>query len=72
MIDVALFAALTDPAPGTMASLLSDLTTIITQIVTWVGTVCTTIVGTPLLLFSIGFFAIGGAIGIVGRLLSRG
>lgn len=54
-----------------MADFLSSLTTIITQIVTWVGTVCTTIVSTPLLLFSVGFFALGGAIGIVGRMLSR-
>lgn len=54
-----------------MAEFLSSLTTIITQIVTWVGTVCTTIVNTPLLLFSVGFFALGGAIGVVGRLLSR-
>lgn len=54
-----------------MADFLSSLTTIITQIVTWVGTVCTTIVNTPLLLFSVGFFALGGAIGVVGRLLSR-
>lgn len=69
---VAVLAALTEPTPGSMAAFLADLTTVITQIVTWVGTVCTTIVGTPLLLFSIGFFAIGGAIGIVGRLLSRG
>lgn len=57
---------------GDMASLLADLATVVTQVMTWVGTICTTIVSTPLLLFTTGFLAIGGAIGIFGRLLSRG
>lgn len=54
-----------------MASFLSDIGLIVTQIMTWVTTVCTTIVGQPLLLFTVGFLAIGGAVGIFGRLLSR-
>lgn len=58
-------------AEGAMAAFLADLATIVTQIMTWVGTVCTTIVGQPILLFTTGFLAIGGAIGIFGRLLSR-
>lgn len=56
----------------TMASLLSTLATVVTQIMTWVGTVASTIVDTPLLLVTTGFLMIGGAIGIFGRLLSRG
>lgn len=55
----------------TMASLLADLSTVVTQIFTWIGTIATTITSTPLLLFTVGFLAIGGAIGIFGRLLSR-
>lgn len=54
-----------------MADFLSSIGTIVTQVMTWVGTAASTIVQTPLLLFSVGFFAIGGAIGILGRLLSR-
>lgn len=55
-----------------MASLLSDLATIVTQVMTWVGTVATTITSTPILLLTVGFLVLGGAIGIFGRLLSRG
>ena len=58
--------------PSGMSSLLTQLGTVVTQTLTWVGNVGTTIVDTPILLFSMGFFAIGGAIGIFGRLLSRG
>ena len=60
------------PTTGTMASLLSDLGTVVTQVLSWVGDVCSTIVGEPFLLLTVGFLALGGAIGIVGRLLSRG
>lgn len=42
-----------------MSALLSSLGTVVTQVMTWVGTVASTIVDTPLLLFSVGFFAIG-------------
>lgn len=58
-------------AEGAMAAFLADIALIVTQILTWVGTVATTITSTPLLLFTVGFLAIGGAIGIFGRLLSR-
>lgn len=54
-----------------LASFLTDVGTVVTSVVGWVGNAATTIVNTPLLLFSVGFFAIGGAIGILGRLLSR-
>lgn len=55
----------------TMASLLSDLGTVVTKVFEWVGTVATTIVSTPLLLLTTGFLVLGGAVGIFGRLLSR-
>lgn len=54
-----------------MAELLSDLGTVVTQVMTWVGTVATTIVDTPILLLTTGFLVLGGAIGIFGRLLSK-
>ncbi len=54
-----------------MAALLSDIGLIVTQILTWVTSVANLIVSTPLLLLTVGFLMIGGAIGIFGRLLSR-
>lgn len=55
----------------TLAGFLSNVSSIVTQVLTWVSSVSTTIVGDPMLLFTVGFLAIGGAIGIFGRLLSR-
>lgn len=54
-----------------MSDLLSELALVVTQVLTWVGTVASTIVSTPLLLVTTGFLMIGGAIGIFGRLLSK-
>ena len=54
-----------------MADLLSELGTVVTQVMSWVGNVATTIVSTPLLLLTTGFLVLGGAIGIFGRLLSK-
>lgn len=59
-------------ATSTMAELLADIALIVTQIMTWVTTIATTIVDTPLLLLTVGFLMIGGAVGIFGRILSRG
>lgn len=55
----------------TMATLLSTLASVVTQILTWVGSVAETIVSTPILLLTTGFLVLGGAIGIFGRLLSK-
>lgn len=57
--------------PDPMADLISSLGTIITAIMSHVGTVASTIVSTPLLLLTTGFLFLGGAIGIFGRLLSK-
>lgn len=58
-------------ATTAMSDLLAQLALIVTQIFTWVGTVGTTIVSTPILLLTTGFLVLGGAIGIFGRLLSK-
>lgn len=55
-----------------MATLLADLGTVGTEVLTFVGDVCSTIVDQPLLLLTVGFLFIGGVVGIFGRLLSRG
>ena len=55
-----------------MSALLTNLTTVGTSVLSYVGNVCTTIVAQPLLLLTVGFLFVGGCIGIFGRLLSRG
>jgi hypothetical protein len=57
--------------PTAMGSLLSDLSTVMTAIFGQITKIATTIVNTPLLLFTVGFLFLGGCIGIFGRLLSR-
>lgn len=58
-------------AEGAMSAFLSDVASIVTQILTWVTSVTSAITSSPMLLFTVGFLALGGAIGIFGRLLSR-
>lgn len=54
-----------------MEALLASLATIVTKVLGWVSSVASTIVSTPILLLGVGFFVLGGAIGIFGRLLRR-
>lgn len=56
---------------STMSTLLSELGSVVTQVLSWVGDVASTIVGTPILLLTTGFLVLGGAVGIFGRLLSK-
>lgn len=55
----------------TMSSLLTELGTVVTQVLVWVGNVAETITTTPILLLTTGFLVLGGAVGIFGRLLSK-
>lgn len=54
-----------------METLIADLSTVGTAIFGQIPTIATTIVETPLLLFTVGFLFVGGCVGIFGRLLSR-
>lgn len=54
-----------------MSTLITEFGTVATAIFEQVGTICSTIVGNPLLLFTTGFLFVGGCVGIFGRLLSR-
>ena len=63
---------MTEPTANTMATLLADLVDVGGEVLTYVGSVCTTIVDQPLLLLTVGFLFVGGCVGIFGRLLSRG
>lgn len=56
---------------NTMTTLLTDLGEVVEQTLTWVGDSVTVIVDNPLLLLTTGVLILGGAIGILGRLLSR-
>lgn len=55
-----------------MDTFLTTLGKIVTQMFTWVGSVGNAIIADPILTFSLGVFAVGAAVGIFGRLLSRG
>lgn len=55
-----------------METLLGNLSPIVTQTLDWVGEAVDTIVGNPFLLLTTGVLMLGAAIGIIGRLLSRG
>lgn len=50
---------------------LEALGTIFTQIMSWVGTLVTTISSQPLLLLPVGIFVVGAVIGLAGRLIGR-
>lgn len=54
-----------------MTALLTLLTGAASSILGQIGTVGSTIVETPVLALGLGFFFVGGVIGIFGRLLSR-
>lgn len=55
-----------------MEALLTQLTLVSTKVLDIVAQVCTTIVAQPFLLLTTGILLLGGAVGVVGRLLSRG
>lgn len=59
-------------ATTTMQNFMTTLSTIADGIWTQVAKACETIISTPFLCFTVGFLLVGGAIGIVGRLISRG
>lgn len=43
----------------TLAGFLTNVGTIVTKVLEWTGNVSSTIVGDPMLLFTVGFLAIG-------------
>lgn len=61
----------TEPAVTAMGSLLNSLGAVATGVWAQITKIASTIVDTPLLLFTVGFLFLGGCIGIFGRLLSR-
>lgn len=60
------------PVITPMGSLLEQLKLVVEAVLGYVGNICSTITSQPVLLLTMGILLIGGAIGIFGRLLSRG
>lgn len=54
-----------------MATLLEQVGNVVTETLGWVEEAVETIVGSPFLLLTTGILVLGGAVGILGRLLSR-
>ena len=54
-----------------LADFVSSLAGAVPTVLSVVGSICTAIVGTPFLSFTVLFLFIGGCVGIFGRLLSR-
>ena len=48
---------------------MENLGTVVTQILTWIGSVLSTITASPILLIGFGIFVVGACIGLVKRLL---
>lgn len=67
---VGAFAADGDPEPVTIASLMASVGQVFTQVVSWVGTVATTVTGSPILLLAcVGVPLCGIGVGMFGRLI---
>lgn len=56
----------------TMSSFVTELGTVATAVWSQVTKAAETITSTPLLLFTVGILLVGAAVGILGRLISRG
>lgn len=54
-----------------MTAFLTSVGEIVTQILGWIPDVTAVIIADPFLLFTVGFLAVGGAVGLIGRMLSR-
>lgn len=54
-----------------LSTFLSNMGTIVTQVLSWVTDVANTILSSPPLYVTMGFLLLGGAVGIFGRFLSR-
>lgn len=64
-------ASSTTVTPMTMTDLLSSLGEVVTKALSWVTESVSTITSNPFILMTAGFLVLGGAVGILGRLLSR-
>jgi len=58
--------------PTPIQQLLLDILEFITSIVSWVGDIADLYISTPVLTLTVAFVVVGFAVGIFGRLLSRG
>lgn len=54
---------------GEVTTNLDGVGAVFTQIMTWLGSLVTTISNNPLLLLTVGIFIVGGVIGLAKRLI---
>lgn len=71
MLALVLGAPVSATVAEDMTAFLGLVSQVVTSILSWVTSVINLVTTTPFLLFTVGFLALGGAIGIFGRLLSR-
>lgn len=60
-----------DPTPGTMAAFMASATTVLTSLLSMVGSIITTITGNDYLLYGFIVVIISFAIGVLVRLVSK-
>jgi hypothetical protein len=68
---ISYFSASPTPIPDSVNGILGGAADVITQVLTWVGDIASTIVTTPLLFIGVGLFVLGAAVSFVRRLLRR-
>lgn len=66
------FLTATTPTPVPVSQVLEQGGTVISSMLGWITDIGNTIVNNGILFVSVGIFLLGGAIGVLGRLLSRG
>lgn len=71
MLALVLGSPVSAAAAEDMTTFLGLVSQVVTSILSWTTSVINLVTTTPFLLFTVGFLALGGAIGIFGRLLSR-
>lgn len=66
-----MFNVIATSTTPTLSEFLTNMGTIVTQVLAWVTDVADTILSSPPLYVTMGVLMLGAAVGIFGRLLSR-
>lgn len=67
---LSILAPIAATATTTVSSVLTDISSVVTQAMTWAGDVAEMIVSTPILLIFVSFAAVGLGIGLIRRMIS--
>lgn len=66
-----LMTATVTPVPDSVSGILDATGDVVTNILSWVGNIATTIIQTPVLFIGVGLFVMGAAVSFLRRLLRR-